>query len=205
MPESYVQVPMDSTGKKLRHRERVLGGNTVYEQAVFQGALPTFYVLADAVAPAQNKQVLSAFNDTGSGVVLELRKLFMINNQLAAVTGVAIRMEVKRATGHSGGTSITAQTADSANSSLPAQVTFRTAGSVTESSLLFPITLTNDEVGVTQAFPSTQMMAGFNWAIEGPEVQGLRLREGEGLTIKQITNSAVGSISWLAVFTADDA
>lgn len=205
MPESFVQVPPDSTGKMLRHRERTIGANTVYEQAVFQGALPTWYVLADAVTPAANKHVISAFNDVGSGVVLELRKLFIINVQLASATGVALRHDVKKATAHSGGTAITAQAADSDNAALPTEVTFRTNGTVTEGSLLFPLSFNNDEAGATQAFPSTQLLAGINWAIEGPEVQGLRLREGEGLTIKQITSSTVGSFAWLAVFTVDDA
>ena len=49
MPESYTQVPPNSTGNKMRTRSRVIGSDTVHEQGVFQGALPTYYALADAV------------------------------------------------------------------------------------------------------------------------------------------------------------
>lgn len=206
MPESYIQVPPNSTGSKVRTRSRVIGANTVHEQAVYQAALPTYYALADAVTCAQNKQVISVLNDTGSGKVVALKKLFIINTQLSTVTGVALRSDVKRATAHSGGTVVTPASADSANPAIPAQITVRTAAtSVTESTLLFPLTYTNDEVGATQAFPSAQLMAGLNWFPEGAEVQEVRLREGEGLTIKQITNSTVGQFAWLIVFTIDDA
>jgi hypothetical protein len=206
MPESYIQVPPNSTGSKVRTRSRVIGANTVHEQAVYQAALPTYYALADAVTCAQNKQVISILNDTGSGKVVALKKLFIINTQLSTVTGVALRSDVKRATAHSGGTVVTPASADSANPAIPAQITVRTAAtSVTESTLLFPLTYTNDEVGATQAFPTAQLMAGLNWFPEGAEVQEVRLREGEGLTIKQITNSTVGQFAWLIVFTIDDA
>ena len=206
MAESYIQVPPNSTGTKVRTRSRVIGANTVHEQAVYQAALPTYYALADAVTCAQNKQVISILNDTGSGKVVALKKLFIINTQLSTVTGVALRSDVKRATAHSGGTVVTPASADSANPAIPAQITVRTAAtSVTESTLLFPLTYTNDEVGATQAFPTAQLMAGLNWFPEGAEVQEVRLREGEGLTIKQITNSTVGQFAWLIVFTIDDA
>lgn len=206
MPESYIQVPPNSTGSKVRTRSRVIGANTVHEQAVYQAALPTYYALADAVTCALNKQVISILNDTGSGKVVALKKLFIINTQLSTVTGVALRSDVKRATAHSGGTVVTPASADSANPAIPAQITVRTAAtSVTESTLLFPLTYTNDEVGATQAFPTAQLMAGLNWFPEGAEVQEVRLREGEGLTIKQITNSSVGQFAWLIVFTIDDA
>lgn len=206
MPESYIQVPPNSTGSKVRTRSRVIGANTVHEQAVYQAALPTYYALADAVTCAQNKQVISILNDTGSGKVVALKKLFIINTQLSTVTGVAIRSDVKRATAHSGGSTITPVAADSTNPAIPAQITVRSAAtSVTESTLLFPLTYTNDELGATQAFPTAQLMAGLNWFPEGAEVQEVRLREGEGLTIKQITNSSVGQFAWLIVFTIDDA
>lgn len=206
MAESFTQVPPNSTGNKIRTRTKVIGANTVHEQAVFQAALPTYYALADAVTFTLNKQLISFHNGAGSGKVIAIKKMFMINTQLAAITGVAIRCDVKRMTAHSGGTVVTPTTCDSANGAVPAQVVIRTAAtSVTESSTLFPLTFTNDEVGATQAFPAAQLMAGFNWFPEGAETQETRLREGEGITVKQITNSAVGQFAWLIVFTMDDA
>ena len=189
----------------MRTRSRTIGADVVHEQGVFQGALPTYYALADAVSFAANKQMFSILNAAGSGKMIVLKKMFLINNALAAVTGVMLRQEVKRISAHSGGTLITPNPADTANPALPAEVTVRSAAaSVTEGVLMFPLNFSNDEVGATQAFPTTQILAGFNWLPEGAEVQELRLREGEGMTIKNITSTTVGSFSYLIVFTVDD-
>ena len=204
MAESYTQLPPNSTGNKIRTRTKVIGGHTVHEQAVYQAALPTYYALADASAFAANKHQISILNATGSGKVVAIKKLFMINTQLSSVTGVAVRADVKRMTAHSAGTVITPQSCDSLNAALPAEITVRTGATVTEAALLFPLTFTNDEAGATQAFPSTQLMAGLNWMPEGVETQETRLRPGEGLTVKQITSSTVGQFAWLIVFTVDD-
>lgn len=205
MPESFTQVPPNSTGNKMRTRSRVVGADTVHEQAVFNGALPTYYALADAVAFAQNKQMISLHNAAGSGVMVVLKKMFLINLAIASVTGVMLRQDVKRFTAvHTGGTTVTPTTCDSTNPALPAGVTCKTGATVTDLTLLFPLTFNNDEVGATQAFPSTSLQAGINWLPEGNEVQEIRLREGEGITIKNITNTVVGSFAYLIVFTVDD-
>ena len=205
MTESYTQVPPNSSGNKMRTRSRIVDAATVHEQAVFQGALPTYYALADAVAFAANKQMISLYNAAGSGKLVVLKKLYLINLQLAAVTGVAVRQEFKRFTAaHSAGTLVVPVPCDSANPAIPAGVTVRTGATVTDLTLLFPLTFANDEVGATQAFPSVQLQAGINWLPEGSEVQEVRLREGEGVTVKNITSTVIGSFAYMFVFTLDD-
>jgi len=189
----------------MRTRSRVIGADTVHEQAVFQGALPTYYALADAVAFAANKQMISLYNAAGSGKLVVLKKLYLINLQLAAVTGVAVRQDFKRFTAaHSAGTLVVPVPCDSANPAIPAGVTVRTGATVTDLTLLFPLTFANDEVGATQAFPSVQLQAGISWLPEGSEVQEVRLREGEGVTVKNITSTVIGSFAYMFVFTLDD-
>ena len=203
MTDSYTQVPPNSTGNKLRTRSRVIGSDTVHEQAVFNAAMPTYYVLADAVAFAANKHHLTIWNNSGSNQVISLKKLFHINLSLSAVTGVALRFDAKKVTAiPTSGTDITAQSADSNNPAL-SNVTLKTNATVTEGALMWPITTQNDELTAANTAIANYLMQFGNLAIEGVETQEWRLRPGEGLTVKQITSSTVGSFAWLAVITVE--
>lgn len=203
MPESLIQLPPDSTGKKLRTRTKTIAANEVHEQAVFQSALPTFYAIADAVAFSANKHHIAIMNGAGSGKMLSIRKLFHINLSLAAVTGVAVRFDVKRATAVSSGTAITPVSCDT-DDTLPAGITVATGATVTEGALLYPVTTQNDELTAANTAIANYLMQATNLQPEGIEIKELRLRPGEGLTVKQITSTTVGSFAWLVVFTVDD-
>lgn len=202
MADSFTQVPPNSTGNKMRTRSRVIGADTVHEQGIFTAAMPTYYALADAVAFAANKQHLSIFNNAGSNQVIAIRKLFHINLSLAAVTGVAVRFDVKKTTAQSAGTTITANSADSANPAL-AGVQIATNATVTEGAILYPVITQNDETTAANTAVANYLMQFGNLALEGPETQEYRLRPGEGLTIKQITSTTVGSFAWLMVLTVE--
>lgn len=202
MAESFTQVPPNSTGNKMRTRSRVIGADTVHEQGVFTAALPTYYALADAVAFAANKQHLSIFNNAGSNQIIAIKKLFHINLSLSAVTGVAVRFDVKKTTAQSVGTAITANSADSTNPAVSG-VQIATGATVTEGAILYPITTQNDEIIAANTAIANYLMQFGNLALEGVEQQEYRLRPGEGMTIKQITSTTVGSFAWLMAFTVE--
>lgn len=204
MSESFTQVPPNSTGNKMRTRDRVIGPDTVHEQAIFQAALPTYYACADASAFANGKTHLSIMNATGSGRVVAIRKLFAINNSIGAVVGAALRLDARRITGHSVGTLVTPVSADTINPALPAEVTVRTGSTVTTPVLLYPFFVTTEEETATAALSKNLFQAMSNLQPEGMEIQELRLRPGEGFALTQITAATVGSYAWLCVFTVDD-
>ena len=203
MADSYTQVPPDSTGNKMRTRSRVIGANTVHEQGIFTAALPTYYAVADATAFAASKTHISIVNESGSGVVVAIKKLFAINVQTAAATGIALRMEARKLTAHSGGSAITAQSCDSTNPALPAQVTIKTNSTPTGTTLLYPFIITSEEETATAALSKNLFQASFNLQPEGVELQEYRLREGEGFSVFQSTSSTVGSYAWFLVFTVE--
>jgi len=166
-------------------------------------SLPTYSAYVDAAAFAANKHFLSILNTEAVSVV-KLHKLFLINLQIAAVTGVMVRFEVRRATAHSGGSLVTPEAFDSANPSVPAGVTVRTAAaSVTEGALLFSHAINNDEVGATGAFPMPQFLAGLNLLPESGRLQEFTLRQNQGLTVKMVTSTTIGSFGVLCVFTIE--
>lgn len=203
MAEDIIQLPADSTGKKLRTRSRVIGANTIHEQAVFLASIDTWVAYADAVSFTANKHHITLFNASGSGKTVKVRKLFAVNLQTAAVTGVVCRFDIKRATAASAGTTITPVSFDTTNAALPSGVTVRTNGTVTEGSLLFPWLTTTDEETAVPALSKSTFQQMTNILIEGNEIQELTLREGEGMTVKQITSTTVGSYGWILVFTVE--
>jgi hypothetical protein len=203
MPESFIGLVPDGTGKRIRTRTRQVAGEDRHEQYVTLAAAETWFAYADAVAFAQNKQHITLFNATGSGKLVKARKLFAYNLQTAAVTGVSCRFDLKRVTAGSAGTAITSAPADSLNAALPAGVAARTNATVTEGAILFPWLTSTDEELATPALSKGAFQQSTNILIEGNEVQELALREGEGLTVKQITNTTVGSYGWLIVFTVE--
>jgi hypothetical protein len=164
--------------------------------------LPTFYALADNVAFAAAKQHISILNAVGSGKVVKVKKIFAINLQTAAITGVTIRFDVKRITTLTGGTAITPATMDTTNAALTG-VTVATGGVVTEGALLFPWLSVNEENTLTQALTIAAFQQMNNLILEGNEVQEPVLRPGEGLTVKQATTSIVGTYAWLIAFTVE--
>ena len=202
MANGFTQVPPNSTGNKMRTRTRTIGADTVHEQAVWTAAMPTYYALADNAAFLVNKQHISLFNNAGSNQVVSIKKIFHINLSLAAVTGVAVRFDVKRTSAQSGGTAITAQSMDSTDPAL-ASVLVATGATVTEGALLYPVTTQNDEIAASNAAVANYLMQMGNLALESPEMKEMRLNPGEGMTIKQITSTTVGSFAWLVAFTVE--
>lgn len=164
--------------------------------------LPTFYALADNVAFAANKHHISIFNAAGSGKVVKVKKVFATNLQITAVTGAVVRFDIKRTTAQSAGTAITPVTMDSTNAALSG-VTVATGATITEGALLFPWITVSEEQPATSALSINLFQQATNLILEGNEVQEPVLRPGEGLTIKQITSTAVGSHAWLIAFTVE--
>ena len=205
MAESYIQLPTDSTGKMQRHRSRVIGADTVHEVAMQLGANPTYYALADAVVPATNKHHIALFNGAGSAVVVRIRKMFQINVATVAQTGGMARFDIKRSTAQviGSGAAVTPLALATDSPALPAQVVCHTNGTITEGSLMFPwLTYTDEDtavVGLSKAMfqQTTDLM------LSGLEFQETTLREGQGITIKQITAVTSGSLGWLLVFSVD--
>lgn len=195
---TFTQVPPDSTGDKLAMRNRTKGADTILEQSVYLTEEETYTAVADAVAFAANKHHITIFNATGSGVTVRIHKILPMNLSLAAVTGVGIRFDVRKATAASAGTTITPDKFDTNNSNLPAGVTVRTNGTVTNGNLLFPLALSNDEIALTGLQSNTQIR---NIFYDDIKTQPYVLRENEGLTIQQITSSTVGSFAWVVVFS----
>lgn len=194
----YQRVKLDVGGDGAASAVTALNPLPVKTTALGQ----TWYVCADAVALAANKWHLTVWN--GSSNVIKVRKLFLVNVQTGAVTGVAVRLSMFTiASAPTSGTLLTARPADSTNTALPGTLEVRTGPTASAGNLLWPVVAACGEIGATQAFPSTHLLQFGNLMLEGNEIQEMTLRQNEGMGVQQVTSTTVGSWAWVLAFTIE--
>lgn len=200
MSTSYTQVPPDSTGDKLHMLARVAGADTVLSQVVSLEQAPTYTAWANDVAPAASKHMLTIFNAAASGVVVEIYGLRAILLQIAAVTGVTLRWDILKASASSAGTTITSEKHDSGAADLPAGVTVRTNGTVTAGNRLGGVIVSGEEITTAQAPMIRAEGQDLLPQLKNPKAKSIVLREGEGLTVQNVTSSTVGTFGLSVTF-----
>lgn len=154
---------------------------------------------------ASRTTLLDLFNATSSGVIVKVRGIWIIPT-LTAVTGVGQTYETIRTSAvGTGGTTLTPGKFDTADAALPAQVTARlkpTGGATTDATN--PLTLyhngTSEE---TIPYASTASVTNHVPLAGTPYARPIVLREGQGLKIDQTTNSSVGSVNVVVLFTVE--
>lgn len=199
MPETYIQVPPNSTGAKMRGRSRVVGADTVVDQFIAQSGEPEWTIFTPAAAFAANKHFLTMFNAAASAQVIKLRKLFLVNMQTVAITGVAVQFDTKRITAVTGGTAVTPVIHDSTDPVLTNFTCVAAPTSVTEGALFFSTPTNNDEELLSGAASRGLQLQQTNLIPEDIEGKEYEMNPGEGITVKNITSTTVGSFSILAV------
>lgn len=165
----------------------------------------TFVVQSLGTAIGNGKSMLSILNAGGSGVVLRLQRLFLINTQNTGVTGINADFRLFRATGHSAGTSITPLAHDTADS-LNGSVTARTGATIAGEAVayLYRWLWGTDEwsTGPADADSADHAIQNLIPLYEAkPGERPITLRAGEALTLKQTVNSTAGTFDVIAIFT----
>jgi hypothetical protein len=200
MAENVVQLPADGVGSKLRTHTRTVGANTVHEQGFFHVADPTWIIQSGAVVPALNKQFL-CFLNTGAQV-FRLQALYIEESFTGtAFTGAGIQFDIKRITACSGGSTITPQILDSTDTAISGVTCLSAATSVTEGAVLRSAFLFNDELQSTVPVFVQNLRNYADFVTNG--VKPIVFNQNEGLTVKCITSTTVGSFNVVAVVTKD--
>jgi hypothetical protein len=170
------------------------------------GSKSTYILQTTFVALAQNKLFFDLFNATGSGKIIRVQYVGL-QKDMSAQTGVAVQFNLNfTTTVGTGGSALTAIKLDSGNAALPAQITARsgaTAGATLGNLLVsrfYHSEETNIAAQVQEAFSFWPLLTGPH---RSAGVQDIVLREGEGLTLKQITNTTAGVYNAVVIFTAE--
>ena len=143
------------------------------------------YVAEAALAGANNKDMLSLMNPSGSGVVIRVYEVWATVPSSSGTT-VIIPFEIRRATAVTTGTTLTAVPLDTTNPATQAVVRQAPTGISDATPVLLWTWLQqiNTAQGSTDAM--THEIANFSG---NSRCQPLTLREGEGIYIRQIATN----------------
>lgn len=167
----------------------------------------TFTLAGIGVTFANAKHMLSLFNGAGSGRVLRVYRVWMLNNQTAAITGVLTTMALRKTSAQSGGTAISPVKHDSASSNLAAQILAAAGATVTNTAdvQLRTWMWSNDEPSASSSTnDEMECLVPLNCIFDATgdsNIEPLVLRPGEGATIQHSGSSAVGLADLFIEFT----
>ena len=202
MSDLYIQLPADSTGKRLHTRVSTSQGVQAHQGYQVIGDAPTYYAWSGTQTVINNKYLFAMQNDSATQLI-KVRKLFLINAQLAAATGVMVPLNVCRIGTTSGGTAITATATDPSDGAMSGVTIVSSPTTVQLWGYLWPWLTNNDEIGATGGFPQATMQALGNMLIEGADMRPLTLHQNQGVAVRWSTTSVVGTFGVLAVFTVE--
>lgn len=155
---------------------------------------------------------LGIFNGAGSGKIVKIKRIWVLNAQTAAATGILETFSIYRTTTQSSGgsTTITPVKCDTNSADVPAQITFRAADTANgTATLLRTFQFSGDEPAVgTFSWDEMEAMVPLNcvWDVGygNSTMQPLTLREGQGVTIAQAAiASSAGNIDVNIEFTLE--
>ena len=155
-----------------------------------------FYVWTGSQDCAQNKLFLALLNGTVNQTVT-VEDLRLVNSDSTA-TGVFVEFDLLKITAITAGTDITPTPTDSGDGAAASLTCVKAPTSVTGSTVFFSHFTNNDEVGATNAFPSSEILAGRN-LLATPII----CRNGAGIALKQITSSTEGAFAVVAVINIE--
>lgn len=204
MTRTFTAVPPDSTGDKLAMRSYTAGADVLHSQGVHFDALPTHGLLCEGTTLAANAYHAYLRNDTGSAQTLWLLGLYLINVQVAAITGGVARFDLRRVTGTPTQTAVTTYAFNTADPALTGVTAGRavTAG-LTDGAILRPIVFSSEEQTASVANVQ-QIVDTLNYlGSSHPHMRPVALRPGEAVSLKQVTAVTAGGLAVLIHFAVE--
>lgn len=161
-----------------------------------------------AVAFGNNKSMAAIFNGSGSGRVIRIKRIWVLNNQTAAVTGVLTTWALRRSSAQSAGTTVIPTKHDTNSESMPSQVAVATGATVTQTSDVAyrQWVWSNDEpAAATGTSDEFECLVPLNcvWdsATGDTDIEPIVLREGQGIDVRHTGSSTVGVCDIFIEFT----
>ena len=220
MPESIIQLPADSTGKKLRTRQRTIGANLIEEQYVlvgseevisFSGRAQTFRM--PGLAGTAGQKLASIHNATGSTVLVRVNRITvdLAMTVVKAVTVLPPIIRVHRVTVlPTGGTALPKVAADTALTNSASVTLLQHASADGTSGTAITATIPASTILVQEFAPRLITAAGYEPADQlsffegGPDII---LRPLEGIVVELVyvlaTQNPITDM-WIVGFDFDE-
>lgn len=196
MADSFIQLPADSTGKKLNTRERTVGANTIHEQVVipttyevitYRGRVGSFRTPGRAGTAGQRLSTL--YNSAGSAVIVNVETIAVdLYQTVVKAVGTAppiIRIS-RFTTAPTNGTVLSKVATDTAQSS-SANVELRGDASAdgTSSASALTVTVAAGNLMTQEYAPRLITAAGYEMAdrVHFFHQDSVYLRAGQGLVV----------------------
>lgn len=154
-----------------------------------------------------NKSIATLFNGSGSGKIVRIYRMIMLNNQTIAVyNGVLTTIEIRRITASTGGAAAIVNKHDTNSGDLESQITYTTGSTDTVSDVLRRFIWSTDEpAATTSTVDEWQCLPIFNSIWESgyaeTNLDPIVLREGQGIAIKQPGSNTLGLCDIFIEFT----
>lgn len=166
------------------------------------------YTLAAIGATFQpSKHMISLYNSTGSGAVLKVWKIWVLNNQSVAITGVQSEFLLNLITSIGGGAALTPLKHNSSISALSSKIIAAEGATCLSPKVLRRVIWSTDEpvataatVNVVETIPSWNCI--WDTSIAQTTLEPIVLNEGEGVSVFFNTASSVGQADFFMEFTS---
>lgn len=173
-------------------------------QKFYTVASPGTQILAD-------KCLIGIFNGIGSGQVVRIYRVHILNNQTTAVTGTQAIFTLNLLSTGSGGILLNAVKHDSQNINVPSQIVMSTNMTYNISSVIRRIPYSTDEpTAASQAssdefnlIPYLNNIIYQDWCLYNTTLDPFTLREGQGIGLINTTNTNIGVIDCIIEFSLD--
>jgi hypothetical protein len=168
-----------------------------------------WYYIAEQVHVAAASTIHWDMFNADATVLIRVLSIRQRPSIITAVTGVATAWTFQRTSAvGTGGSAQTAVLSDTSQTGLDADVTCRSkpTGGATPSTALAGYSLHSEETNAGTIAVVSQGGLELVPPIYGPDMykeRGILLRQNQGLSVTQTTNSSAGNTGWLIVFTQE--
>jgi uncharacterized membrane protein YwzB len=191
LSESYIQLPPDSTGKKVRAIYR--SDLDTYEEVQLSKDIetenPVYVVSVNASSVSANKHHLTIWN--GSTQRIRVLEIVVSMHETATVSGYIMQYLVYRASAVSGGTALTIDKLDPDDPAPPSGISASTGATVTITGIPLVIFTLNPEETGSQCW------------IDFKPVKPIVVKPSQGLTIQQYGTAGVGLFNAVIYFSVE--